>query len=329
MHEVQLLVGVGGIYFFYLLYGIAQERLTTTPFGPDNEKFHFVIFLVFLQCIINALFALTGLGVRALRPNSNKKDKVPFSEYAWIALTYVFAMLCSNASLQFVDYPTQVLAKSCKPIPVMLMGALAYGRKYEWRKWLCVILISVGISIFMFKHKGGAVEVNADQLNLIWGYVLLLASLAFDGLTGPAQERLYEKHNPDPPSFISMMLYTNVWAILFMGVTLVLAGEAVDAVLFTIRNPDVWWLIFVFGACSAFGQFFIHYTLQNLGSLVLTITTTTRKFFTILASVLWFGHALSFDKWLGVGLVFAGLGVEILGKYWSTPTPAIKTKKHQ
>jgi hypothetical protein len=26
----------------------------------------------------------------------------------------------------------------------------------------------------------------------MWGYALLLASLAFDGLTGPAQERLYE-----------------------------------------------------------------------------------------------------------------------------------------
>jgi UDP-galactose transporter B1 len=48
---------------------------------------------------------------------------------------------------------------------------------------------------------------------------------------------------------------------------------------------------------------------------VLTVATTTRKFFTILASVLWFGHALSLTKWFAVGLVFAGLSIEILGKY--------------
>lgn len=30
---------------------------------------------------------------------------------------YVGAMLFSNYALKFVDYPTQVIAKSCKPIP--------------------------------------------------------------------------------------------------------------------------------------------------------------------------------------------------------------------
>lgn len=30
------------------------------------------------------------------------------AQYAWISLTYVLAMLCSNSSLQYVDYPTQV-----------------------------------------------------------------------------------------------------------------------------------------------------------------------------------------------------------------------------
>jgi hypothetical protein len=49
---------------------------------------------------------------------------------------------------------------------------------------------------------------------------------------------------------------------------------------------------------------------------VLTVTTTTRKFFTILASVVWFGHALSPIKWLAVGLVFAGLSIDVLGKYF-------------
>lgn len=314
MKELKLLTGICGIYVFYLLYGIVQERLTTTAFGPDGEKFDYMVFLVCLQCILNALFALVVLGFNRIWTKQAPKDKVPFREYAWISLTYVLAMLCSNSSLQFVDYPTQVLAKSCKPIPVMLMGVLIYGRKYNWRKWLCVLLISAGIALFMFKNKGGAVAEDVSPWGVVWGYALLLASLAFDGLTGPAQERLYEKYNPKP-TFVHVMYYSNVWAVIYMGAGLLLTGETVPATLFVIRHPEVVWYIFLFGVCSALGQFFIYYTLQHFGSLVLTVTTTTRKFFTLLASVLWFGHALSLTKWFAVALVFAGLSIEIVAKY--------------
>ena len=38
--------------------------------------------------------------------------------------------------------------------------------------------------------------------------------------------------------------------------------------------------------------------------------TVTRKMFTMMLSVLAFGHTLSSMQWLGVGLVFGGIGVE-------------------
>lgn len=39
----------------------------------------------------------------------------------------------SVRSLRYVIFPVQVLAKSCKPIPVMIMGALM-GKKYPIKK---------------------------------------------------------------------------------------------------------------------------------------------------------------------------------------------------
>ena len=38
--------------------------------------------------------------------------------------------------------------------------------------------------------------------------------------------------------------------------------------------------------------------------------TVTRKMLTMILSVVWFGHSLSLMQWLGVGLVFGGIGVE-------------------
>ena len=38
--------------------------------------------------------------------------------------------------------------------------------------------------------------------------------------------------------------------------------------------------------------------------------TVTRKMLTMMLSVVWFGHRLSGMQWLGVGLVFGGVGAE-------------------
>ena len=53
----------------------------------------------------------------------------------------------------------------------------------------------------------------------------------------------------------------------------------------------------------------------RFGSLVLATVTTTRKFFTVLVSVLYYGHVLSDQQWAGVALVSLGLGLELYGKF--------------
>ena len=51
-------------------------------------------------------------------------------------------------------------------------------------------------------------------------------------------------------------------------------------------------------------------TLSTFGSLLLVTVTVTRKMLTMIISVIWFGHSLSGMQWLGVGLVFGGVGIE-------------------
>lgn len=50
----------------------------------------------------------------------------------------------------------------------------------------------------------------------------------------------------------------------------------------------------------------------TFGPLACSIATTTRKFFTILASVIVFGHALLYRQWAGTAFVFMGLGLDTL-----------------
>jgi len=76
------------------------------------------------------------------------------------------------------------------------------------------------------------------------------------------------------------------------------------------RHPRVWYDVLGFAICGAVGQVFIFYTLSTFSSLLLVTITVTRKMLTMILSVLWFGHTLGGKQWMGVGLVFGGIGAE-------------------
>jgi len=60
--------------------------------------------------------------------------------------------------------------------------------------------------------------------------------------------------------------------------------------------------------------------------LTTSLITTTRKFFTIIASVVLFGHAVNALQWIGVVAVFAGLGYDIYTKYAARRGEKVATK---
>lgn len=48
---------IAGIFCCYFYYGVVQEKITRGTYGAEKERYYYTMFLVFCQCIINALFA--------------------------------------------------------------------------------------------------------------------------------------------------------------------------------------------------------------------------------------------------------------------------------
>lgn len=130
-------------------------------------------------------------------------DDTPSEMYAACSFSYLAAMIASNHALQFIPYPTQVpsfsgsaperrpkedsievLGKSCKPIPVMLMGVLFARRSYPTLKYFFVLLIVIGVALFLYKDGKDA---GGSVFRLGWGELLLAVSLLMDGTTGTIQ----------------------------------------------------------------------------------------------------------------------------------------------
>jgi solute carrier family 35 (UDP-galactose transporter), member B1 len=85
----------------------------------------------------------------------------------------------------------------------------------------------------------------------------------------------------------------------------------IPAFKFCLTHPHAAWDIFVLAVTSALGQNFIYYSIAEFGSLNTSIITTSRKFFTILASCFWFGHSMSVRQQMAVAIVFVGLSADL------------------
>ncbi|NWS62670.1 S35B1 protein, partial [Chunga burmeisteri] len=293
-----------GVFACYFYYGILQETITRGRYGEGakQEKFKYALTLVFIQCVINAAFAKLLIHFF----DAIKADRTRSWLYAACSLSYLGAMVSSNSALQFVSYPTQGLGSglSCCFFTVMLLGVTLLRKKYPPAKYLCVLLIVAGVALFLYKPKKGA---GSDDHVFGYGELLLLLSLTLDGLTGVSQDHMRAHYQTGSNH---MMLNVNLWSTLFLGAGILFTGELWEFLSFTERYPSIIYNILLFGLTSALGQSFIFMTVVYFGPLTCSIITTTRKFFTILASVILFANPISTMQWVGTVLVFLGLGLD-------------------
>ncbi|KAI9806315.1 MAG: hypothetical protein M1825_006430 [Sarcosagium campestre] len=338
----QLLICIAGIYVSFLSWAVLQERITTTPYGPADqpEMFRFPILLNTVQ----SLFALLTGYVYLIATTPRGKASFPpaliptrraLPPLALVALTSSLASPFGYASLAHIDYLTFILAKSCKLLPVMALQLTIFRTRYPLYKYAVVFLVTAGVAVFTLHHpgakagrsKGSSKDSSASSTS--WGLLLLGINLLFDGLTNSTQDHIFRAYRSftGPQMMaaqnalntlltVAYMLAaphvapTAVGAWLGMDVGLTGGNEWSAALAFVRRHPAVGRDILGFAACGAIGQVFIFYTLAHFSSLLLVTVTVTRKMLTMMLSVVMFGHRLSPMQWLGVSLVFGGIGAE-------------------
>lgn len=301
--EIRFIFYAGAIFFCYFIFAMLQEKITRSKYG-ENEQFTYALSLVLVQCVVNYIFAQI-----LMVSWHHEVDNTRKVYYFLSALTYLLAMICSTMALQWINYPTQVVGKAAKPIPVMVLGVLIGRKSYPLRKYLFVLLIVVGVVLFMYKDQAKKSAPGEDSQVFGVGELLLLLSLTMDGLTGAVQERIKGESSP---TAYSMMLNTNWWSSIIVSIGVVLSGEIFRFVSFVAKYPEVMVYLTGLALTGALGQLFIFFMVSEFGPLPCSLVTTTRKFFTVLASVVFFGNVLLGRQWLGAVLVFSGLFLDIV-----------------
>jgi len=181
----------------------------------------------------------------------------------------------TNVSLQFLNYPTQVIFKSMKLLTAMIGAVFYLNNKHSADEWISAILMVTSATMFSL---GDSATMPAFDPT---GIIIVLISLVFDSLHSNSQEYLVKGLNT--PS-TETLLWTNLLACVITFSYDLIFGDLIAAVRFCGAHLYVYpyWI----GRCC-----FVYYgvkcflTIVKLrGNVFATGMTTVRKIISILLS---------------------------------------------
>lgn len=112
-----------GLQLSYILWGVVQENLMTQQYQKGSFKSS--AFCVFGNRFLALFISLGIVLVRKWRSPASSGiptgSEAPYYQYLPSSLSNSVSSWAQYEALKYVSFPTQVLSKSCKIIPVMLV----------------------------------------------------------------------------------------------------------------------------------------------------------------------------------------------------------------
>lgn len=266
-------------------------------------KFPSATFAVFSNRVLAVLVAMV---ITMAQHKGQLGLPAPYYAFAPCALSNSLSSFGQYQALRYVSFPLQTISKSTKVIPVMLMGKLLNKKVYPTVDYLEALAISFGVSLFSLASSDAKIDGGSDQVGeAVLGLSMLMLYVVSDSFTSQWQSKVYQAH-PSVDQF-QMMWAVNSWAIIMTLFALVTSGEFLLTLRFLRLNPAAALDNVTIAITSATGQLFIFYTIKTFGPVVFTIIMTTRQVFSIVISVILFGHSITVLSLLGAACVFGSI----------------------
>uniref|UniRef100_H0YVX3 Adenosine 3'-phospho 5'-phosphosulfate transporter 2 n=1 Tax=Taeniopygia guttata TaxID=59729 RepID=H0YVX3_TAEGU len=266
----QFFICVSGVFMFYLIYGYLQELI----FSVEGFK-PFGWYLTLVQFGFYSIFGLIELQLI-----QDKRRRIPGKTYMIIAFLTVGTMGLSNTSLGYLNYPTQVIFKCCKLIPVMIGGVFIQGKRYNIVDVSAALCMSLGLIWFTLADSTVAPNFN------LTGVVLISLALCADAVIGNVQEKAMKLHNG---SNSEMVLYSYSIGFVYILFGLTCTSGLSPAVTFCSKHPvQTYGYAFLFSLTGYFGISFVLALIKIFGALLAVTGTCGQAYWLSLVYFLMF-----------------------------------------
>lgn len=231
---------------------------------------------------------------------SESVTQSPLQSSLLVSLALVMGVGLSNVAVGHLAYPTVLVMKSCKLIPVMIGGMVILGRSYSLGEYLATLMMVVGTSVYSL----GDTAVDAELSPI--GLAAMAGALFADAIIGNLQEAVMKKHSFSQPEMIyASNLYATMWASSIAAVS----GELKEALIFVTANPVLVPRLVFYGIAGYLGVVFVLACIREFGTLVATMVTSLRKTVTITLSFLLYPKPWVWQHVLGGSAVACAIAI--------------------
>eukprot|EP01102_Stenamoeba_stenopodia_P001092 TRINITY_DN10958_c0_g1_i1.p1 TRINITY_DN10958_c0_g1~~TRINITY_DN10958_c0_g1_i1.p1 ORF type:complete len:379 (-),score=57.33 TRINITY_DN10958_c0_g1_i1:85-1221(-) len=236
-----------------------------------------------------------------LTPGDYAKTVIP--RYLMLSILTLLTSGLTKASLNLVNYPTQVIFKSCKLVPVMILARMFAigGRSMNVQKeeYVAAGLLSTGMFLFSLGDYFTATAPSSS----VQGICYLIIALIAEGFLGNYQQALIQERKSET----ELMMYNNMFAGILAFFACLFMGELVEAVAFCSNNPVIIFNLFIYSLLLYVGIKALLSIVQHYGVIAAVMIANFRKLCTMSLSFFMFPKAVSINHFIGGALVLTGV----------------------
>eukprot|EP00048_Salpingoeca_helianthica_P023813 m.27362 g.27362 ORF g.27362 m.27362 type:complete len:344 (+) comp9010_c0_seq1:147-1178(+) len=283
------LTTAGGVIGCYVLYGYVQEFIFVSPLRDLGW------YVTFLQFVF-----YTIISTAEMHYQGHRRSPLPMSSFFLVAFLTVTTMGCSNAALMYLNYPTQIMFKSCKPLPVMLGSMVLQKKRYSLVNIGGAALMCAGLVVFTLAN------VSVQPAFNVFGVFIICLSLLADAVIGNVQESLMRTGGVTGTEMIfRSYLLGSVLLAFYCAVT----GELQSGLYITFTSPFVVTMVpvILFSITGYFGLSLVLVLIKSHGAFIAVTVTNLRKLVTMILSFILFPKPFLFQYVVGGGMVASGL----------------------
>jgi len=290
----QFIILSAGIFFFFLLYGYMMELIFSQP------GFSYGWYLTLIQFFYYSIFGKVEMLLR------EQTRKVPLKVYALLAVTTVATMGFSNGSLAYLNYPTQIIFKSCKLIPVLIGGIFIQGKIYRTLDFVAAGLMCLGLILFTLADS------KVSPMFDIRGVAMISAALVADAIIGNVQEKTMKRFNA---SNSEVVLYSYSIGFVYLFFLVTVFTDIASAIHHCAAYPkETYGYAFIFSVTGYLGIQLILGMVRQFGAFLAVTVTTFRKAFSMVLSFILFSKPFTYHYIYSGLLVLLGIYINMYAK---------------
>ena len=232
--------------------------------------------------------------------------RIPLKTYIALALATLTTMGFSNSSLGYLNYPTQVIFKCCKLIPVLIGGILIQRKSYGFLDFSAAVLMSLGLIFFTLADS--KISPNFHPGGVAFISIALLA----DAFLGNLQEKAMKQYQAGNAEVI-FWSYSVGFAYLSAG--LLAAGKLASGIEYFSRDPfSAYGDAVVFSISGFLGMQIVLTLVKQFGALITVTVTSFRKVVSVVISFAVFSKPFSVNYVYSGCLVLFGIYLNVMAK---------------